>query len=234
MEKAIVNWSTGKDAAYALYKTQLEGQYDVVRLVTTVNESVERVSMHGIRQELLMRQVAALNLPVDVLYLNESVSMADYEAQITSYWERTIAQGVQYSIFGDILLEDLKRHRETQLAKVDIKAIFPLWDIPTSTLINKMIEAGFKAIVVCVNEAFLDKSFIGRTIDKQFVDDLPENVDPCGENGEFHTFVYDGPNFIKPVPFEIGEVVYKTYDINVENSSGIEVKKYGYWFLDLL
>lgn len=234
MEKAIVNWSTGKDAAYALYKTQLEGQYDVVRLVTTVNESVERVSMHGIRQELLMRQVAALNLPVDVLYLNESVSMADYEAQITSYWERTIAQGVHYSIFGDILLEDLKRHRETQLAKVDIKAIFPLWDIPTSTLINKMIEAGFKAIVVCVNEAFLDKSFIGRTIDKQFVDDLPSNVDPCGENGEFHTFVYDGPNFIKPVPFEIGEVVYKTYDINVENSSGIEVKKYGYWFLDLL
>lgn len=234
MKKAIVNWSTGKDAAYALYSVQLEGIYDVVRLVTTVNESVERVSMHGIRQELLMRQVAALNLPVDILYLNESVSMADYEAQISSYWERTIAQGVQHSIFGDILLEDLKRHRETQLAKVNVKAVFPLWDIPTSTLINNMIEAGFKAIVVCVNEAFLDKSFIGRTIDKQFVDDLPENVDPCGENGEFHTFVYDGPNFIKPVPFEIGEVVYKTYDINVESSSGIEVKKYGYWFLDLL
>lgn len=141
---------------------------------------------------------------------------------------------IRNSIFGDILLDDLKAHRENQLSFVGVNAIFPLWNTPTSILIKKIIESGIKAIVICVNETYLDKSFIGRTIDKQFVDDLPENVDPCGENGEFHTFVYDSPNFSEPVLFELGEVIYKTYDITIKKEEEVEVERFGYWFLDLL
>lgn len=234
MKKAILNWSTGKDAAYALYKVQLEKKYDVSRLVTTVNENIGRVSMHGIRKEVLFRQVEALGLESDVIYLDENINMADYEFQIKRYWQSPENAEVESSIFGDILLEDLKVHRENQLATVGVKAVFPLWNIKTSVLINEMIEAGFKAMVICVNERYLDKSFIGRTIDKQFVADLPSNVDPCGEHGEFHTFVYDGPNFKHPVSFELGEVVHKNYEVSVKTTDGVEVEKYGYWFLDLL
>ena len=234
MKKAILNWSTGKDAAYALYKIQLKGDYKLERLVTTVNDKVKRVSMHGVKEELLLRQVEALGMEGDIIYLDENMNMLDYETQIMQYWEESRNAGVKNSIFGDILLEDLKAHRERQLSSVGVNAVFPLWNIPTSELVNEIIEVGIKAIVICVNETFLDKSFIGRTIDKQFVEDLPENVDPCGENGEFHTFVYDGPNFIESVPFEKGDIVYKTYDITVKTEDGVDVKKFGYWFLDLL
>ena len=234
MKKAILNWSTGKDAAYALYKVQLEGEYKVERLITTVNDKVKRVSMHGVREELLLRQVKALGINGDIIYLNENSNMADYESRIMNYWLESKNQGIKNSVFGDILLEELKEHRENQLSVIDVNAVFPLWNTPTSLLIDEIIDSGIKAIVICVNEAFLDKSFIGRTIDKQFVKDLPGNVDPCGENGEFHSFVYDSPNFREPVSFEIGEVVYKTYDISIKTDEEIEVKKFGYWFLDLL
>lgn len=234
MEKAVLNWSTGKDAAYALCKVQLEGVYSVERLITTVNEKVKRVSMHGVREELLLRQIKALGIDGDIVYLNESINMVDYETQIKEYWHKSKNVGIKNSVFGDILLEDLKTHRKKQLSKIGVTAVFPLWDRPTSELVNEIIQIGIKAIVICVNEAYLDKSFIGRTIDKQFVDDLPENVDPCGENGEFHTFVYDSPNFSEPVSFELGEVVYKTYDITVKKGEEVEVERFGYWFLDLL
>lgn len=233
MKKAVLNWSTGKDAAFALYKVKQEAKFDVVHLITTVNKGVERVSMHGIRETLLKRQIEGLGLAVKMVYLEEQLSMTDYEYQMKVFYKEVSQAGIGYSIFGDILLKDLKLHREKQLAAVGIQAVFPLWNQPTLVLIQEMIDSGLKAIVVCVNENYLGKEFLGRTIDAQFVKDLPANVDPCGENGEFHTFVYDGPNFKHPIAFERGESVYKTYDIKVETENGVEVKKYGYWFLDL-
>lgn len=230
---AFLNWSTGKDAAYALYILQRGNEYNVVRLMTTVNESFGRVSMHGIREEVLRRQADCLGLPLDIVYLTEKLSLLEYEAIITQQLVAYKEEGICDSVYGDILLEDLKTFREEQLNRLDIRGVFPLWNKNTRELVEEMVNVGMKAIVVCVNEQYLDKSFVGRVIDKQFIADLPVGVDPCGENGEFHTFVFDGPMFKSAVPFEIGDIVYKTYDApkqcNLE-----EIHHYGFWFLDIL
>lgn len=233
MNICFLNWSTGKDAAYALYCIQQERKYEVVRLLTTTNAAVDRVSMHGVRQELLLRQVEQLEIPIDIIALDASLTMETYEARMSEQLQLYLESDIKFSVYGDILLEDLKKFREHQLQKIGFTGVFPLWKRPTRALFIEMIEAGFKTIVVCVNTAFLDKSFLGRTLDVQFLADLPENVDPCGENGEFHTFVYDGPIFKSPVQFLRGEAVYKTYPAP-RNQGEVQEADYGYWFLDLL
>ncbi len=233
MKQAILNWSTGKDAAYSLYLLQQSKEYEVVRLTTTVQQQFGRVSMHGIRRDLLLRQVHAVGLPVDVVELPNPLSTRDYELLMRAHCCKYRDEGILHHVFGDILLEDLKAFREQQLSQLGLIGVFPLWNKPTKPLLQEMIEAGFKAIVVCVNETFLDQTFLGRTIDDQFLNDLPEGVDPCGENGEFHTFVYDGPIFVKKLEFQIGEVVYKTYDAPKTNE-GEAAKRFGFCFLDLL
>lgn len=206
---------------------------EVVRLMTTVNKQFGRVSMHGIREEILQRQADCLGLPLDIVYLHEKLNLQEYEAIIKTQLEKYERLGIRDSVYGDILLEDLKTFREAQLARLNIRGVFPLWNRNTTELIHEMVDSGLKTIVVCVNEQYLDKSFVGRTIDKQFIADLPEGVDPYGENGEFHTFVYDGPMFKKPVPFEIGDIVYKTYDAP-KQCNQTEILHYGFWFLDIL
>ncbi|MDM1348552.1 diphthine--ammonia ligase [Myroides marinus] len=233
MRQAFLNWSSGKDAAYALYQLQKDDDIEVTRLMTTVNEHFGRVSMHGIRSEVLERQAECLGLPLDIVYLNEKLNLQEYEAIITAQLTKYNDLGIRDSVYGDILLEDLKTFREAQLARLNIRGVFPLWNRNTTELIHEMVDSGLKTIVVCVNEQYLDKSFVGRTIDKQFIEDLPEGVDPCGENGEFHTFVYDGPMFKQPVPFELGEIVYKTYDAPKQCNQK-EILHYGFWFLDIL
>lgn len=233
MRQAFLNWSSGKDAAYALYQLQHTNDVKVIRLMTSVNEHFGRVSLHGIREEVLQRQADCLGLPLDVVYLNEKLNLQEYETIITTRLKEYNKIGIKDSVYGDILLEDLKMFRETQLARLGINGVFPLWNRNTTELIHEMVDSGLKTIVVCVNEQYLDKSFVGRTIDKQFIVDLPEGVDPCGENGEFHTFVYDGPMFHKPVPFELGEMVYKTYDAPTQCNQ-TEILHYGFWFLDIL
>ncbi|HEY9183843.1 MAG TPA: diphthine--ammonia ligase [Salegentibacter sp.] len=211
MKKAYLNWSSGKDAAFALYRVQSEGLYEVQKLVSTVNIESNRVSMHGLRVELMQQQVDAIGIPLQLIKFEGNVSMQTYNELMEIETEKLLDQGFNYSIFGDIFLEDLRKYRENQLGEKGIKAVFPLWKLDTAQMIQDFLQVGFKAIVVCVNAEKLDKSFCGRLLDENFLKDLPSDVDPCGENGEFHTFVFDGPIFNKPVDFAVGEIVEKSY-----------------------
>lgn len=211
MKKAYLNWSSGKDAALALYRIRQQGELNIGKLLTTINSDLDRISMHGLRKELLFAQVQQIGLPLKLVSLPGTVSSEVYNQKMQSVVEDLKQEGFTHSVFGDIFLEDLKKYREEQLAQVGLKAVFPLWMNDTAKLIREFIEIGFKAIVVCANSRLLDPSFCGRIIDETFIKDLPEGVDPCGENGEFHTFVFDGPLFKAPVTFEIGEKMEKEY-----------------------
>lgn len=211
MNKAYINWSSGKDAAYALYKIQKEKRFEVDKLVTTVNSEVDRISMHGTRKRLLELQAESLQIPLQIIPLQGNLSMTSYNEVIRNYTTKLLKEGFTQSIFGDIFLEDLRDYREKQLQEMGLEAVFPLWKSDTHQLVSEFLETGFKAITVSVNAKVLDRSFCGRILDTDFLNDLPSNVDPCGENGEFHTFVFDGPNFRNRIDFEVGEVVEKFY-----------------------
>ena len=211
MNRAYLNWSSGKDAALSLYYAGKQDNYKIEKLLTTINKDVDRVTMHGVRTELLFKQAECIGLPLQISELSSETSMEEYYLKMKEATDSLINNGFTHSVFGDIFLEDLKEYREDQLTKVGLKPVFPLWKIDTKKLISEFIALGFKAIIVCTNAKYLDDSFCGRLIDQDFLNDLPENVDPCGENGEFHTFVFDGPIFSSPVEFEIGEKVNKSY-----------------------
>ena len=240
--KAIFNWSSGKDSALALYKVLQNSEFEITCLLTSVNQQFQRISMHGVRVELLEQQAESLGIPLEIMQIPEMPTMEAYENVMNETLTKLKNQGVTHSIFGDILLEDLRKYREEQLAKIGFEAVFPLWQIPTAELIQEFIGLGFKTIVVCVNERFLDKSFVGRVIDQDFINDLPENVDVCGENGEFHTFTFDGPIFSKPIDFEIGEIVYRKYEKPKKeestetacDTSSSAVFDFGFWYCDLI
>jgi uncharacterized protein (TIGR00290 family) len=240
MTSAYFNWSGGKDSALALWKTGKEKKFRVEYLLTSMNSFHDRVSMHGVRRELLNEQAASLGIPLITVELPEQPSMNEYETAMLIKLNWMKEQGIMHSIFGDIFLEDLKKYREEKLATAGIECVFPIWKRDTKELMMEFIDAGFKAIIVCVNERFLDKSFCGRSLDKTFCNDLPAAVDICGENGEFHTFVYDGPIFNYPVPFKKGEIVYKEYrapegvDYSSHHFSGATERNYGFYFCDLL
>lgn len=209
--KAYLNWSSGKDSALALYYLKNQKEYQIEKLLTTINGDVDRVSMHGVRKELLLQQAEKLQLPLQISELGAETSMEAYNAKMKAATDSLKKEGFTHSVFGDIFLEDLRKYREEQLNSIGLKAVFPLWKKNTKDLITEFINLGFQAVVVCTNSKYLPDSFCGRIIDHQFVKDLPENVDPCGENGEFHTFVFNGPIFDSPVKFEIGEKVQRSY-----------------------
>lgn len=211
MPKTYLNWSSGKDAMMALHKLKRSKESSVDKLVTTINAEAMRVSMHGVHLDLLHLQAKQLGLPLEIIELPSSASMEVYNQVMKECVERLKTEGFTHSAFGDILLEDLKTYREEQLQAVGLKGIFPLWQRDTAELVREGIALGYKAIVVCVNAEVLDRSFCGRVIDEQFLHDLPEGVDPCGENGEFHTFVFDGPLFQNPVDFTVGETIRRDY-----------------------
>jgi len=232
-KRALFNWSSGKDSTLALYKILQQNEYEIVSFLTSISEEYQRVSMHGIRMDLLQEQVKNLGFPLTLMSVPNMPTMETYEKKMEQTLRSFHQKGIEYSIFGDIFLEDLRQYREEKLKNVDFKAIFPLWKQNTTELIQEFLTLGFKTIVTCVNEQYLDKSFVGRIIDEQFIADLPENVDPCGENGEFHTFTFDGPLFSKPVPFEKGEIVRKTYPKpQTENTD--DDSDYGFWYCDLI
>ena len=193
--KAVMNWSGGKDSALALQKVIERGEFDVSYLLTSVNSAWQRVSMHGVRRELLKRQAKAIGIDLIEILLPEMPSMEVYEAELNQRLDRLVDDGVTHSIFGDIFLEDLREYREKQLERKGLTGIFPLWKIPTAELIEEFLDLGFKAITVCVDGKKLDRSFCGRVIDRSFINDLPDYVDVCGENGEFHTLVLNCPLF---------------------------------------
>jgi uncharacterized protein (TIGR00290 family) len=208
--KAFFNWSGGKDSALALYRAQQEG-IAIDALVTSINSSSDRVSMHGVRRELLVQQVLAIGLPLHTIELPQMPDMKTYEQAVHQIHAQLKVEGFTHGVFGDIFLEDLKIYREELLLKDGLQCLFPIWKQPAKELLQQFIETGFKAIIVCVNSAYLDQSFCGRLLDESFLNALPPTVDPCGENGEYHSFVFDGPIFSKPISFKKAELVYKEY-----------------------
>lgn len=231
--KAIFNWSSGKDSALSLYKILQEDQFEVTSLLTSINKDFQRISMHGVHVSLLEKQAENLGLNLIKMELPKEPSMEEYREIMSKTMNEIKLQGVTHSIFGDIFLEDLRKYREDQLQSIGMEAVFPLWKQKTTALINEFLDLGFKTIVTCVNETYLDKSFAGRIIDENFIKDLPENVDPCGENGEFHTFTFDGPIFKNPINFEIGETVKKTYP-KPKSDQNEKDDEYIFWFCDLI
>ncbi|MDZ7935580.1 MAG: diphthine--ammonia ligase [Emticicia sp.] len=226
-----MNWSGGKDSALSLYHVLNDKNYDVKQLLTTVNDAFSRVSMHGVREELLDKQAENIGIELLKLRLAETVSMEEYHFKMEQTLQPLFDNGIKYSVFGDIFLEDLRKHREERLSMLGMQGVFPIWKRPSLELLEEFWDLVFKTIVVSVNGNVLDKSFCGKILDRDFVKELPTNIDPCGENGEFHTFVYETPYFQNPICFDIGETVDKTYQFkDAEGKEHIST----HYFTDLL
>lgn len=210
-EPVIVAWSGGKDCTLALRELQEDGRHTVAALLTTVTSEYDRISMHGVRRELLRAQAVALGLPVREVEISPGADNGEYERAMDDALSsiRAGTPGIGGVVFGDLFLEDIRAYRESMLARAELRGIFPLWGRDTRKLAGEFTALSFRAVVVCVDSTMLDSSFAGREYDAAFIRDLPAGVDPCGENGEFHTFVYDGPLFAHPVAHERGEVVVR-------------------------
>lgn len=207
--KIIFSWSGGKDSAMALYEVQRAGEHEIAALLTTVTKDYERISMHGVRETLLEKQSESLGIPLEKMYITPEATNEEYETKMKDKMIQYRNEGVVSVAFGDIFLEDLKKYREDNLSKIGMKGIFPVWKRDTTELAHFFVNSGFEAVVVCVDTHVLDKKFAGRTFDAQFLSELPPTADPCGENGEFHSFVYDGPVFQNKIRFKNGEVVLR-------------------------
>ena len=218
MEKIVLAWSGGKDSAFALYELQKSGQYEVVGLLTTVTRDYDRISMHGVRRMLLEQQAESVGVPLRKILIPVNCTNEIYEQLMAEEMERLKREGITTVAFGDIFLQDLKDYRERNLAKVGMKGVFPIWQRDSRELVESFIKLGFKAIVSTCDPKKISSEFCGRVIDNGFITALPQNVDPAGENGEFHSFAFDGPIFKQPVRFTVGEKVLRD----------------GFWFCDLV
>ncbi|SIR54428.1 MJ0570-related uncharacterized domain-containing protein [Haladaptatus litoreus] len=201
--RTVLSWSGGKDAAYVLYELERD---DVAELLTTISEN-GRSSMHGVRRELYEKQAEAIGLPIRFVELPQECSNEEYESRMADVMAEYESLGIERVAFADLFLEDIREYRENQLSETTIDGSWPIWNRDTDEQIEAFLDAGFRATVVAVDGSLLDSSFPGRELDSRFLADLPDNIDPCGENGEFHTFVWDGPIFDSPVSVETGEVV---------------------------
>lgn len=207
--KAIVSWSSGKDSAMALQRILTSGQFEVTCLLTTISDTFHRVSMHGVREKLLEIQAETCGLQLQKVMIPYPCPNTVYEAKMREILQIWKKRGVTHVIFGDLFLGDIRRYREEKLALLNLTPVFPVWGRDTATLAREMIKAGFRAILSCVDPRKLNPSFAGREFDSSLLADLPASVDPCGENGEFHTFVYDCPIFRKPIRVQVGERVVR-------------------------
>jgi uncharacterized protein (TIGR00290 family) len=215
----ILSWSSGKDSAWALQTLSVEAGLRVCALLTTFNETMDRVAMHAVRRSLVRRQAESIGLPLVEVPLPWPCSNAEYEQAFATAASQTAERyGADRIAFGDLFLTDIRKYRERQVGELGLTPVFPLWQQPTTELAATMIDAGLHAVVTCVDPGQLDKEFVGRAFNRAFLDDLPDDVDPCGENGEFHTFVWDGPGFSVPVPITVGDIVARD----------------GFWFADIV
>lgn len=209
MKRVLVSWSTGKDSAWTLHLLRQRADCEIVGLLTTVNSRFDRVAMHGTRRSVLEAQAEAAGLPLWIVPLPWPCSNETYEARMREVWDRAVTAGVSGIAFGDLFLRDVRIYREAQLKKTGLEPLFPLWDKSTATLAREMIAAGFLAKLTCVDLEKLSADFAGRDFDTALLNDLPADIDPCGEKGEFHTCVYQGPIFKRPLDFESGEIVVR-------------------------
>lgn len=241
-----MDWSGGKDSALALYHALRDPRYHVTDLLTSVNAHFRRVFMHGVRVALLAQQAQCIGLPLTQLELPETPDMDEYKRLTAATLAPLQARGIRHAIFGDIYLEDLRHCREQQLARVSMQAVFPLWQRPNADLLREFLDLGFPAVVVCVNEKYLDASFCGRELNADFLRDLPPGVDSCGENGEYHSFVFEVPYFSAPILFERGDTVRRTYQrpaaasaagsstAPAAGAAAADPFATGFWYCDLL
>ncbi|MBC7326878.1 diphthine--ammonia ligase [bacterium] len=207
--KILLAWSGGKDSTLALNELIKNDQYEIVALLATVTEDYDRISMHGVRKELLLQQAEALGFPLDIVFIPKNCSNEEYEMRMKEKMLHYKEKGIKSVAFGDIFLQDVREYRERNLYQVGMEAVFPLWGKESKKLAREFIALGFRAITTCVDGKVLSADFVGREFEENFLNTLPPAVDPSGENGEFHTFVYDGPLFKKKVNFRKGEVVLR-------------------------
>jgi uncharacterized protein (TIGR00290 family) len=207
MKRVLLSWSSGKDSAWALHLLRQQPEVEIVGLLTTFNTAADRVAMHAVRRTLVKMQAERCGLPLWEVELPWPCSNEDYECRMRAVVERALAEGVDAVAFGDLFLEDIRAYRVKQLAGTGLEPMFPVWGIPTSELAQQMIAGGLRAKLTCVDPTKLDPSFAGREFDGTLLRDLPAGIDPCGENGEFHSFVYAAPVFTSPILVEAGEVV---------------------------
>jgi len=207
VKRVLLSWSSGKDSAWALHMLRQQPELQVVALLTTFNSAADRVAMHAVRRTLVKLQAERTGIPLWEVELPWPCSNDDYECRMRAVVERAVAEGVDAVAFGDLFLEDIRAYRVRQLAGTGLQPLFPVWGIPTEELARQMIAAGLRAKLTCVDPAKLDASFAGREFDAALLLELPEGIDPCGENGEFHSFVYEAPVFSSPIAVQTGEVV---------------------------
>ena len=207
MKRVALSWSSGKDSAWSLHLLRQIPGLQVVALITTLNEQFDRVAMHAVRRELLEAQAESAGLPLWPVPLPWPCSNQQYEDRMRQVCRRAVDEGVQAIAFGDLFLADIRAYREKQIAGTGLEPIFPLWQLPTQELAADMLKAGLRAKITCIDPKVLSPGFAGRDFNSVFLEDLPATVDPCGENGEFHSFVYDGPMFRTPVAVQVGEIV---------------------------
>lgn len=205
----LFSWSGGKDSSLALYEIQKNQNYKIAALITTVTADYDRVSMHGLRTSLLDEQVESINIPLEKVLISKNASNDEYESKFNEVLLKYKDIGINQVVFGDLFLEEIKKYRMDLLQKVEMECVFPIWKRDTTKLAYEFIDLGFKAITVCVDSNVLGKEFAGREFDTQFLNDLPDGIDPCGENGEFHTFVYEGPIYKKKIKHSLGEIVLR-------------------------
>lgn len=229
-KKAVFNWSGGKDSALALHKIMQDDNFLIVSLLTTVNSHSKRSSMHGIPLPLLEQQAKSIGLPLYILDLTPNGDMSSYQDAMVRAVEHFAQQGVSHFVFGDIFLHDVRSYRQKQLAPYAIEVIEPLWGRTSEQIMEEFIASGLQTVVVTLTQGVLDKSFLGRKIDRDFIRSLPSGVDVCGENGEYHTFCYAGPLFSQPIDFSLGEPLRLTYPVNLDDGT---TQEYCYWFAQL-
>ena len=203
----LLSWSSGKDSAWTLHKLRTQSDYEVVGLVTTINEDYQRVAMHAVRLDLLRQQADATGLELHALDIPNPCSNEQYEAVMSDFVQRARGMGIEHMAFGDLFLEDVRKYREDRLEGSGITPVFPLWKIPTDELVDDMLTNGLRAYLSCVDPRSLSSEYAGRELDRALLDEFPAAVDPCGENGEFHSFVFDGPMFDTPLDISVGEIV---------------------------
>ena len=206
-KKTWLSWSSGKDSAWALHVLRQSGEHEVTGLFTTINAAFQRVAMHAVRVELLKRQAETVGLPLHLIEIPYPCSDEQYDYAMTDFVMLARNNGVQCMAFGDLYLQDIRRYREERLQGTGIEPIFPLWDKPTRALLEEMLAGGLRACLTCIDPRVLPAGFAGRELTLALVDSMPSGIDPCGENGEFHTFVFDGPMFAQPLDIEMGEVL---------------------------